>query len=418
VLYDFSNTIFSVSILSVFFPLWLGDELGAGAGTVNLANAAAALLVVVTAPALGAVADFRQRRVPYLVAFTLLAVALTASLDLSAGSVPVAVALFVAAVFAYQSALVFYNALLPVVSEGRRMGRISGYGTAVGYVGSILGLVALSAVFVSQAEAVRGLLGPLGGWVDTGGQPNSNAFLPTAVLYLLFSLPAFFLVPDRAVRAPRPVRVRTAYGDALRTVKTLFGSTEPAYAGVGTFILATVIYTDAANTAVTNMALYGREVLGMSGGEITTLLAFSTVFAVVGAALAGVATDRFGPKRALSWVLVLWFVAILLASLAVAPWMLYLAGPLVGIALGGTWTASRVLLVALAPPDKLGELFGLYSIAGKFSAVSGPLVVGLLLRTLGDGALAYRISVGFLALVVALGFAVLLRVPDARPREG
>jgi UMF1 family MFS transporter len=417
VLYDFSNTIFSVSILSVFFPLWLGDELGAGAGAVNLANAAMALLVVLTAPALGAVADFRQRRVPYLVLFTLLAVALTVGLDLSAGYVPVAVALFVAAGFTYQSALVFYNALLPVVAEGRGIGRISGYGTAVGYIGSIIALVVLNAVFVSQAGALRGLLGPLGGWVDTGGQLNSNAFLPTAVAYLVFSLPAFFLIPDRAVRPPRRVRMGTAYGDVLRTVRSLVRGGNPAYAGMGTFILATVLYTDAANTAVANMALYGREVLGMGGGEITTLLAFSTTFAVVGAALVGAATDRFGPKRTLAWVLVLWFFAIVLASTAVAPWMLYLAGPLVGIALGGTWTSSRVLLVALSPPDKLGEFFGLYSIAGKFSAVTGPLIVGLLLRTLGDGALAYRISVGLLAVVMALGLAILLRVPDARPRQ-
>lgn len=416
VLYDFSNTIFSISILSVFFPLWLGDELGAGASTVNLANAAAAVLVVLTAPALGAVADFRQRRVPYLTLFTLLAVALTVGLDLSAGAVPVAIALFVAAGFAYQSALVFYNSLLPAVSEGRGAGRISGYGTAFGYVGSILALLVLNAVFVSQAEAVRDLLGPFGGWVDTGSQLNSNAFVPTAVVYLLFSLPAFFLVPDRAVRPPRQVRLGTAYGDVLRTVRTLLRGTNPAYVGMGAFILATVLYTDAANTAVSNMALYGREVLGMSGGEITTLLAFSTIFAVVGATLIGFATDRFGPKRTLAVVLVLWFFAIVLASTAVAPWMLYLAGPLVGIALGGTWTASRVLLVALAPPDKLGELFGLYSIAGKFSAVTGPLFLGVLLWALGDGALAYRISVGFLSVLMVVGLVLLLRVPDARPR--
>src|ERR671911_1627694 len=243
VLYDFANTIFSVSILTVFFPLWVDTQVGNGAPLVNAATAVSALLVLFTAPLLGAVADLRQRRVPYLVALTFASVALTAALDV-AGGVVVGVALFVAAGLAYQSALVFYNALLPGVAAGRGAGRISGYGTAVGYVGTILGLVVLT-YFVENGETVRPLLGPLGGWLETGDEVYSNAFVPTAVIYLVFSLPAFFFVPDPAVRARRPVVLGAAYRNVVRTVKNL-----RAYVGVGTFILATVLYTDAANTAI------------------------------------------------------------------------------------------------------------------------------------------------------------------------
>jgi UMF1 family MFS transporter len=127
VLYDFANTIFAVTVLSLFFPLWVEERVGGGGafvsapGLVNAATAVAALLVVFSAPVLGAVADFRQRRVPYLAALTLAAVALTAALDL-AGGVAVGLAVFVAADLAYQSALVFYNALLPAVSAGRGEG--------------------------------------------------------------------------------------------------------------------------------------------------------------------------------------------------------------------------------------------------------------------------------------------------------
>lgn len=407
--YDFSNTIFSVSILSFFFPLWLGDELGAGAGVVNGATAVSALLVVVTAPVFGAMADLRQRRVPYLVVLTLVAVVLTAALDL-AGGVLVAVALFVAADVAYQSALVFYNALLPGVSVGRGAGKVSGYGTAAGYVGTILALVVLT-FFVTDAAGIREALGPLGGWIDTGGEPNSNAFLPTAVLYLLFSLPAFFLVPDRAVREPRPVGISPAYRDVVSTVSNM-----RAYGGMGTFIVATFLYTDAANTAIANMALYGREVFGMGQGDIRNLLLFSTVFAVVGSVGSGYASDRVGPKKALAGVLVVWIVAIFLAAVALAPWMLMLAGPFVGVALGGTWTVSRVMLVALSPPEKLGEFFGLFSLAGKLSAVVGPAITAVLLWTFEEaGTAAYRIAIGSLVFVMALGLFFLLRVPDARP---
>ena len=408
VLYDFSNTIFSVSILTVFFPLWVEGEVGGGAWLVNAATAVSALLVFFTAPILGAVADLRQRRVPYLVVLTLISVLLTALLDV-AGGILVGVALFVAADLTYQSAIVFYNALLPGVAAGRGAGKISGYGTAAGYVGTILALIFLT-FFVSDAATVRSILGPLGGWVETGGEQNQNAFLPTAVLYLAFSLPAFFFVPDPAVRAPRPVALGVASRDVVSTVKNL-----RRYAGLGTFILATILYMDAANTAVSNMALYGREVFGMGSTQVRNLLLFSTVFAVVGSAASGFATDRVGPKKTLLAVLALWLVSISLAAAAPAPWTLFLAGPLVGIALGGTWTVSRVMLVALSPPEKLGEFFGLFALAGRFSAVLGPAVTAVLLLVLGRGATAYRISIGSLAVIMAFGFFFLSRVPDARP---
>jgi UMF1 family MFS transporter len=170
VLYDFANTIFSTSILTVFFPLWVDREIGDGAWLVNLATAVSALLVFFTAPVLGALADLRQRRVPYLVALIVISILFTAALDV-AGGVAVGVALFVAADLTYQSAIVFYNALLPVVAAWRGAGKISGYGTAAGYVGTILALIFLT-FFVSDAETVRSILGPFGGWMETGGEDS------------------------------------------------------------------------------------------------------------------------------------------------------------------------------------------------------------------------------------------------------
>ncbi len=422
ILYDFSNTIFSISILSYFFPLWLGDELGAGADTVNYLVALSALLVVLTAPVLGSVADLRQRRLPYLVVLTVLAVLLTAGLDLSGGMLVVAAALFVAADLCYQSALVFYNALLPVVSIGRGAGRISGYGTAAGYAGTILALVVLT-FFVSEQtllgatfggpEAARSLLGPLGGWISTSGELNSNAFVPTAVLYLLFSLPAFLFVPDRAIREPQPVRLTTVYKSLFTTVGNM-----RAYAGLGTFMLSTILYMDAANTAIANMALYGRQVFAMEQAQIQSLLLFSAVFAGVGSVGFGFASDRLGPKKTLVTVLVLWLFSIALSALAVAPWMLLLAGPLVGMALGGTWTVSRTMLLALSPPERVGEFFGVYALAGKLSAVAGPALTALILSGLeGYGTVSYRVAIGSLALILAVALFLLLRVPDARYEE-
>jgi UMF1 family MFS transporter len=153
----------------------------------------------------------------------------------------------------------------------------------------------------------------------------------------------------------------------------------------------------------------------MGSTEVRNLLLFSTVFAVVGSAASGFATDRVGPKRTLLAVLTLWLVSISLAAAAPTPSILFLAGPLVGVALGGTWTVSRVMLVALSPPEKVGEFFGLFSLAGRFSAVLGPALTAVLLLLFGRGATAYRISIGSLEVIMALGVFFVSRVPDARP---
>lgn len=418
-LYDFANTIYSISILSYFFPLWFGDELGAGGDAYNYLAALSALLVVAAAPALGAAGDLRQSRRPYLVFLTVLAVLFTAGLGFT-GSLLVVAPFFVVAQVAYQSALVFYYALLPGVSVGRGVGRVSGYGTAAGYVGAIFALFVLT-FFVSEQkllgvtfggpESVRSLLGPLGGWIEVSGEPNSNAFLPTAALFLLFSLPAFFFVPDRVARAPRPVRLSAVYRGVFSTAKNARN-----YAGLDIFIVATLLYTDAANAAINNMSLYGRQVFGMEQSEIQGLLLFSTVFAGVGSVAFGFVSDRAGPKKTLASVLVLWVFSIALASLAVAPWMLFAAGPFVGAALGGTWTVSRTMLLALSPLEKVGEFFGIYVLTDKLSAVVGPAIIGVVLTVLeGYGAFSYRVAIGSLIPLIAIGLFLLLRVPDVRP---
>ncbi|MGI8650001.1 MAG: MFS transporter [Rubrobacter sp.] len=423
-LYDFANTIFAVSILTVYFPLWISELSGSEGIIVNAATAFSALLVLVSAPLLGTVADLRQRRIPYLILLTVLSVSLTGAMGLvglfgvggSVGTLVFGVALFVAADLTYQSALVFYNALLPGVALGRGTGRVSGYGTALGYVGSICALVVLG-VIVARGDGVRAWLAGVVPGISPAAS-SSNAFIPTALLFLVFSLPAFFLVPDSVPgddpnRGSVRVSVRGAYRAVISTLRGI-----RAYAGMGTFLVATLLYTDAANTAVANVALYGRVVFGMDAAAVTTLLLLSTVFAIVGSFVFGFISDRAGPKRALIAVILTWLVSIILVSVAPTVAFLYAAGPFVGIALGATWTVSRPMLVALSPPEKLGEFFGIFTFAGKVSAVAGPATTALLLFALDDlGALAYRISIGSLAVIMVLALLLMVRVPDARPES-
>lgn len=128
----------------------------------------------------------------------------------------------------------------------------------------------------------------------------------------MFSLPAFFLVPDKRVRPPGPIGIPEGYRNVFRTVREL-----RRYPGVGVFILATILYTDTANTVTTDMSLYARMVFEMEQEEIRNLLLFSTVFAAAGAVGSGFLADRIGPKRTLVVVLITW-----LAAISLALWLL------------------------------------------------------------------------------------------------
>ena len=182
------------------------------------------------------------------------------------------------------------------------------------------------------------------------------------------------------------------------------------------FVIATILYTDAANTVVVNTSLYGRVVFGMGDGEIRNLLILSIAFGALGAAGFGFLTDRLGPKRSLVLVIVCWLVAVATAVLAVEAWMLLAAGPLFGVALGATWVVSRVMLISLSPPEKLGEFFGFYVLAGRFSAVTGPALTGAILTVFsGLGPGAYRLALFSLAITLTASLILVLRLPDSRP---
>jgi UMF1 family MFS transporter len=423
VLYNFGNTPFAATIMVLYFPLWLTEQYGVGPALINSATAIAALLVVLIAPGLGAIADLHQRRLPYLVFFTLVVIFLTAGLDFTddlTGSVLVAVAFFVVAVVAYQLTQLLYFALLPGVSTGRGTGTVSGYSQAGGLVGTFIAVASLTLLIAPDnflglrfggPDEIRSMLGPMGGWVKTTeAAVDSNTFLPTALFYLLFALPAFFFVPDVALHPPRRARLGEAYRNVFATLKGL-----RAYTGVGTYMLVTLLLMAAVNVAVPNVCLFAKVVFGMKDQQISNLMIISLVFSSVAAFGAGRVSDRLGPKRTLLAALVLWIVSITSVMFAWAPWVLYIAQPLLFLALGSSFTLGPVLLIALSPSEKITEFMGFYVMVGNIATVVAPLLVGLLLVAFGGlGTGAYRVAMSSFAIAMVLGIFLLLRIPDAR----
>lgn len=412
-LYSFAETIFSMNILSLYFALWVTVDKGAEDIAYSIALSASMLLVAITMPILGALSDFTQRRIPYLVVLTVICVIATGFLGFI-DNLYLALFIFAIANYNYQSGQVFYNSLIPWIAQGSgsSIGRVAGYGTAMSYMGSIAGLL---------------LVKP---FVDYGGR--TWAFLPTAVLFLLFSLPCFLWVKEpppgnknnsRGGVTPLPgdtppkrklgAVLSESFKDPWRTLQNA-----RRYPGLVSFLIANLIYLDAIQTVVVFMSVYLKKVGSFTDQDLRLLLIFSTCFAVGGAYIWGRIAERLGGKKTMNMVLLLWALSLGFAALAHGMTTFWFLGPLVGLGLGGIWVASKTMVVELSPPEKVGEFFGLFGLAGKTASIIGPLLWGQTVAFLYFmGKVKYRYAIAIMLVLVLAGGAVFQRVPESKPKK-
>ena len=412
--YDFANTIFSMNVLTMYLAQWVVVDRGVEDVWYSAAYSISMALVAVTLPFLGALADQKPGgRLKFLLLFTITSVLGTVLIGAAArgtgnSAVTAALTAFAIANYAFQGSLVFYNALLPLVSTPATIGRVSGFGVALGYVGSIAGLLLVSP-FVDGKVPFTNIEMP---GLTAGGR--AAAFYPTAFFFALFAAPLFLRI--RTDRAPGDEAVtHGARPDLRRAARDVWqGLKDTArFPGVRRFLVANYLFVDAINTVILFMAVYAQEVMGMPDTVKIRFFIVATTGAVIGSLLLGRLTDRFGSRRVLSWVLVGWIVALSAVALTANTAVFWAAGILVGICLGGTWTTSRALLAGLTPPEAHGRFFGLYALSDKAAAVIGPLVWGLIVW-LGKplGPMRYRIAVGTLVLFVAAGWWLMKKVPE------
>jgi UMF1 family MFS transporter len=408
VLYDLANTIFSMGVVSLYFSLWVRDEVGADRAdsVYSLITAISMAIIFVASPLLGSMTDRARRRMPFLITSTLVCVILTALL--ARGGFYVTAIIFIIANVAYQAGLQFYDAMLPEVSTEANRGKISGIGVGVGYLGSYIAVgLGLSAVF--------------------GSDDKPFLFLMIACFFLLFALPCFLFVKERGNPNPRPVfslaMVRESTGETIRTLRS---GTE--YPGLVRFLVGRVFYTDSINTVISIMALYTVNVAVSTGmteqaGEDQAKLILMTAitFAVIGGFSWGWLVDRVGPKRTLNYVLYCWIGIFLLAAavgiLGLPLAALYVVACAAGFALGGIWAADRPLMLRLTPPTRIGEFYGLYGMVGRFSAVTGPLiwagVTAVTIRAMGlEPKVGQGIAVLVLLSMILISYVILRPVTD------
>jgi UMF1 family MFS transporter len=441
-LYDFANTIFSMNVATLYFSVWLIADLGASNTVYALGNGISSLLVVVSVPVLGALSDARRRRKPWVVGFTIAACVACAAIGvLGERTLPVVgegtiggvlptgwhptfgtfgwvLVAFIVANYCYQAAQPFYNAMLPELVPPQEQGRLSGIGTAVGYVGTIVGLLLVvpffNGAFPLVGDIPASVLGVLRSIVPfTSHAGRVSTFVPTAFLFLLFSLPLFIFCRDRH---PRPGRVdwRATFASVAHTLRDARD-----HKGALPFILASFLYQDAIGTIVSFMALYAVKAMGFARGAETTLFLVLTIPAVFGSYVAGRLVDRYGAKRTLVVSIVSWIMLLIAMILVPTQQAFWIVGGFIGLIFGAVPTAERPMLLSLVPEQEAGRFFSLMLLSSRAAAVAGPLIWGLtvdgLEPTHGTG-MAYRAAVVTVVLMFAASLLLMRRVPDRGPR--
>jgi MFS transporter, UMF1 family len=395
-LYDFANTIFSYAVVSTAIGLWATDPTRFGQRdgnlVVSIAVAVSVALNAIVSPILGALSDRGGRRLPFLLFFTALCIVPTALIGPSPAIV--GIALFAVANFAYQAALIYYDATLKVVSLPETRGRLSGIGVAVGYCGTIF--VGLLLILFKV--------------------PIEGRFLVAAVLFAVFSIPIFVFVREQGSVS------RVSRSDITSSWSQLRTTIEHARAvpGLGRFLVGRFFYSDAVNTIIVVMTVVTVFAKGLSEGTAQIVLLGLTVIAVLASFGWGRLVDRWGPKRTLMAVLASWAVGLVLGAISLGVdgpigFVAFLvAGGILGSGLGGVQVADRVFMVRLSPPERLGEFFGLYGLVGKGSQVIGQMLYGVTIFLLLDrfGVGAYQVAVLSLLVTMVIGYRLIQPVSD------
>jgi UMF1 family MFS transporter len=403
-LFDFANTSFSVLIVAVGYSLYFKEIVVGGAGRGDffwgLVVSISMLLTALIAPVLGAASDYAHSRKLYLLGFTLVSVLCTALLYfVGPGMIVFGAILFVVANIGFEGGIVFYNAFLPLLTTPDRFGRISGYGFAMGYVGSLISLLIAMPLYAD-------------GFVADNLHNVRLSFLIAAGMFLVFSMPLFLYLHDR----PGTVRKQVSYVKAGfdRVLQTL--SHLRSYRQVALFLGAFFLYNDGILTVISFASIFAQQSLDFSLPEILVLFAVVQASAIIGSLIFGFMTDKIGPKKTIIISLLCWVAVVIGAYLVTSKPLFYGIGVVAGSCMGGSQSASRSLMAMLTPADREAEFFGFYDgFCGKASAVIGTFVFGVLSWATGSQRIAV-LSVG-LFFVVGLFVLHFVQDPSVRPAQ-
>ena len=433
-MYDLANTIYSMIIVSLIinrYVLVIGQvEYGISYGDASFIFGLVALLmqvgVAICVPILGALSDNVGKRKPFVISLTGI-ILLFASLLGFTHSLTLVLVFYVIANVAYQFTLTFYDAMIPFIASKDDIGKVSGFGVAWGYLGTIIALfvmLPLIGIFHDMVSAPPTKPGdpPL----SYGYTGNWLSFVIPMVLFLVFAIP-FLYVREKQKRSKRP-----ALGKLLRNtfkqLRTTFKDIRK-HRSMFIFLIGYFFVADIANVIVLYMTPLVTDglIIGTGGTSTTTFaiifIIIATFSAVAFTYFVGKFGEKHGGKNTFLLVGALWGTALIIGIILVfttpyidiglnAPFIFsIIMGVVAGPALGGTWTAQRIMVVELAPKDKFGEFFGFSKLSGKLSSAIGPFVWGTIMLSYDFiGKFAYGWAMLSVGIIMAIGLFIISRV--------
>ncbi len=368
-LYDWANSAFATAILAGFFPIFFKQYWHPGAADestlqLGLANSLASVVMLLLAPLLGAVADIGGLRKRFLLLFALLGITMSAGLYfVAAGEARLALTFFVLATIGFSGSIVFYDALIVSVTDEAHYDVVSAFGYGLGYLGG--GLLFAVTVAMSLWPEWFGLATPV--------EAVRLAFLCVAVWWLLFSFPLLLFVPEPEVPPQkRPAHLLSHGCSRLR--HTLGRIRKMPY--VGLFLLAYWLYIDGVDAIVRMAVDYGLA-LGFSADNLISALLMTQFIGFPAAIAFGLLGAKLGAKLAILLALSVYLAVIVWAYFMDSVLEFYGLALMIGLVQGGVQSLSRSLYARIIPPSRSAEFFGFYNMLGKFAAIIGPLLVGV-----------------------------------------
>ncbi|WP_369960268.1 MFS transporter [Pseudomonas benzenivorans] len=405
-MYDFANSGYTTVVITAVFSAYFVAEVAGGADWATLAWTSALslsyALVILGAPLLGAYADAFACKKRLLLLSTLGCVATTAALALAGpGALALAVLFIVLSNFCFGCGENLIAAFLPEIAREDAIGRVSGWGWGLGYIG---GLVSLGACLGYVA------------WAQAQGH-GAAQFVPvcmliTAALFALASLPTFLFLRERARPQLQPGARHSAAVAWRRFARTV--GEAGRYRDLLRFLACTLCYQAGIAAVITLAAIYADQAMGFTTQDTLLLILLVNITASLGAVSFGYVQDRLGHRATLALTLLGWLLMVGLAWAAEGPPLFWLAANIAGLCMGASQSAGRAIVGLLAPPTRLAEFFGLWGQAVKLSSILGPMTYGLTnWLSGGDHRLAILITGGYFV----LGLLILASVDLKRGRR-
>jgi len=403
-MYDFANSGYTTVVITAVFSAYFVAEVAGDAPWATFAWTAALAvsyaLIMLTAPLLGAWADAHAAKKRLLAATTLGCIIFTAAMALvGRGDITLAITLVILSNFFFGSGENLIAAFLPEIARGEALGRISGWGWGLGYLGGLAAL-GLCLAYVTNAQAA--------------GAP-ATVFVPvtmllTAMIFALASLPTFLFLRERALpQTGARVSIGAVFAGLLETLRTAH-----RYRDLRRFLICLTFYQAGIQTVIALAAIYAQQAMGFTTRETILLILVVNVTAAIGALLFGYLQDRAGHIRSIGIILAAWIVTVLLAWRATDAALFWLAANCVGLCLGSSQSAGRALVGYLSPSGRLAEFFGLWGLAVKCSSILGPLSYGAVSwLSGGDHRLAILLTGGYFV----VGLLLLTGIDAGRGRQ-